>query len=112
MEDSSHTPAPPQPEQLTVAQLPYLTITTTSLPSGTRYVPYTETLTGQGGYGTYTWSLVSGSLPLGFSLSPAGVISGYYVGQHSGRWNFVVQLTDQECSAPPPPTQSLTIRIN
>jgi hypothetical protein len=110
--DSSHTPAPPHLDQMTVHQLPWLAITTTSLPSGTRYVPYSETLSGQGGYGTYTWSLQSGSLPPGFSLSPDGVISGYYTGQNSGRWDFVVNLTDQECQAPASPAQHLSIRIN
>jgi len=37
---------------------------------------YTATLTAAGGTGTQTWDLASGSLPLGLTLSSAGVITG------------------------------------
>jgi hypothetical protein len=110
--DSSHTPSPPHIDHMTLNPLPWLTIATTSLPSGTRYVPYSEQLTAAGGYGTYTWALSSGSLPPGFSLSTTGLITGYYTGQNPGTWHFTVKVTDQECQAPASPTQSLSIRIN
>lgn len=113
VKDQTNPPSPPSYfDTAIINQLPWLAITTTSLPNGTRYIYYSQTLTANGGYGSYTWSLVSGSLPPGFSLSAAGVISGYHTGQNPGRWNFVVQVADQECSAPPPPTQTLSLRIN
>src|SRR5207245_482660 len=53
-----------------------LTITTTTLPDATSGQAYTAPLGALGGNGIgYTWSLSSGSLPLGFTLSPAGVLS-------------------------------------
>ncbi len=39
-------------------------------------VPYQQTLQAVGGRAPYTWSVLSGSLPPGLSLSPAGVITG------------------------------------
>jgi len=63
--------------QLSIGAAPAaLTITTSSLPPGTMLVSYTATLTATGGTGTQTWDLASGALPLGLTLSPAGVISG------------------------------------
>ncbi len=53
-----------------------LTITTTSLPKGKLAKAYSATLTAVGGTGSYTWSLASGKLPKGLTLSSAGVISG------------------------------------
>jgi hypothetical protein len=53
-------------------------ITPTSLSSGLVGTSYSATLSGAGGYGagTYTFSVVSGTLPLGLKLSAAGVLSG------------------------------------
>jgi len=40
-------------------------------------IPGSRPLVAQGGTGTYTWSLVSGTLPVGATLAPAsGVIAG------------------------------------
>ncbi len=53
-----------------------VTITTTSpLPRGRVGVAYSKALAATGG-GPYTWSVVSGALPAGLSLSGAGLISG------------------------------------
>jgi uncharacterized repeat protein (TIGR01451 family) len=53
-----------------------LQITSTTLPSATSGQAYSATLAATGGSGTgYTWSLTSGSLPSGFALSSAGVLS-------------------------------------
>ncbi len=52
-------------------------VATTSLPGGTTDVPYTATLTADGGAAPYDWSITSGSLPAGLSLDGStGVISG------------------------------------
>ncbi len=45
-----------------------LTITTTSLPSGTVDASYSTTISASGGSGSYSWSLASGILPPGLSL--------------------------------------------
>ncbi len=72
-------------------------ITTTSLPDGTVAQAYHADLEASGGDGTYTWSLTSGTLPAGLSLSSSteygvgGTISGEP--SASGTSTFVVQVT-------------------
>jgi len=63
---------------LTVKVISTLTITTPSpLPSGTVGTLYSATVATVGGTGTLSWSVVSGSLPIGLTLNPStGVISG------------------------------------
>ncbi len=54
-----------------------LGITTTSLPMGTVNTPYNALLAANGGMTPYTWSINSGSLPVGVTLNSAtGLISG------------------------------------
>jgi hypothetical protein len=54
-----------------------LTITSSTLPSGTQSSSYTTALQASGGTGSYTWSIATGALPAGLSLAPAsGIISG------------------------------------
>lgn len=53
-----------------------LTIATGSLPSGSLNIPYNATLAPSGGNPPYSWSLFSGSLPNGLTLSSSGNISG------------------------------------
>ena len=53
-----------------------LTIVTSILPNGTVGTGYSQTLTATGGTTPYTWSIASGILPAGLSLSSSGVISG------------------------------------
>jgi hypothetical protein len=55
---------------------PGLGITTSSLPGGTVGSAYSQTLAASGGSPPYAWSLASGSLPNGLTLSPAGTIAG------------------------------------
>jgi hypothetical protein len=49
---------------------------TTSVPAATVGTPYSAMLTATGGFGPFTWSIVSGTLPSGLRLSPNGVLSG------------------------------------
>ena len=67
-------------------------INTASLPNGTAGVAYSQTLAASGGTPPYTWTLASGSLPGGLSLSTGGAITG--MPGASGTFNFKVQLTD------------------
>jgi hypothetical protein len=73
--------------------LPPLTITTTSLSDAVKGVAYNANLTATGGGPTPdTWSLASGSLPAGLSLSSAGVISGTPTAVGSS--SFTVEVAD------------------
>ena len=42
---------------------------------------------------TYTWTLTSGSMPLGLTLSPSGLISGRAA--QTGFWTLPIRVTDQ-----------------
>ncbi len=54
-----------------------VSITTTSLPAGTANTAYSATLTASGGTAPYSWSVRSGALPAGLSLTAGtGAISG------------------------------------
>ena len=66
-------------------------ITTTSLPNGTVGSSYNQTLAATG-TAPITWSLASGSLPNGLTLSSAGVISGTPTA--AGISNFTVKATN------------------
>jgi hypothetical protein len=72
-----------------------LTITTTSLAQASIGVGYSQTLQATGGVPAYKWSLTSGTLPSGLSLSIAGVISGTPNG-NPGTSNFTVTVTDSQ----------------
>src|SRR6476661_2759170 len=71
-----------------------LTITTSSLPSGVVNAAYNVTLVASGGKTPYAWSLTTGSLPAGLSLSREGVISGTPTA--AGTSSFTVTLTDSQ----------------
>ena len=71
--------------------IPVFDITTAALPNGTQGTAYNQTLAATGGTTPYTWSLTSGPLPAGLTLSSSGVISGTPSG--SGTSNFTVQVT-------------------
>src|SRR5215471_15863947 len=66
--------------------------TTCPLPDGTVGTPYSATLTATGGTAPYTWTLLSGSLPPGLSLSGAGVISG--TPTTAGTYTFTLKVVD------------------
>jgi hypothetical protein len=69
-----------------------------SLPGGTEGLAYTQTITFTGGTGPYSFSLASGTLPTGLTLSSAGVISG--TPSAAGSYTFAVNGTDgANCTA-------------
>ena len=62
---------------LTIVVKPALAITTKTLPIGYISVAYSSTLAATGGTATgYVWSIKTGALPTGVTLSAAGVLSG------------------------------------
>jgi hypothetical protein len=63
------------------------------LTSATQYSAYSQTLTASGAEAPYTWSLVSGALPSGITLSSAGLISGATSAAPT-TYNFTVQARD------------------
>jgi len=69
-----------------------LSITTTSLPSGTVGVAYSATLSAAGGTPPYTWSPTTGSLPPGLALSTSGTVSGAPTA--AGSYSFTIQASD------------------
>jgi hypothetical protein len=69
-----------------------LTITTTSLPSGTEGGTYSRTVEATGGTTPYTWSIYSGSLPPGLSIGSTGTISG--TATTAGTYDFTVRVSD------------------
>ena len=84
-----------------------LTITTTSLPNGTVGTPYSQTLAATGGGGALSWSLLSGTLPLGLNLSTQGQITG--TPTQAGAFPFQVQVTDPATTLTAIASLSITI---
>jgi large repetitive protein len=67
-----------------------LQATTTSLAEGTVGQAYTQALAATGGDGSYAWSVTSGTLPDGLTLSGDGTISGTPTASSSGAVTFTV----------------------
>ncbi len=55
---------------------PAITLSPSSLKTGTENVAYADTVTASGGTSPYTFAVTLGSLPSGISLSSAGILSG------------------------------------
>lgn len=75
-----------------------LVVATTSLPGAQVGVSYSVQLQASGGTPPYTWSMASGSLPAGLTLSSSGVISGTPL--TAGSASFTVQCTDSGAPTP------------
>lgn len=85
-----------------------LTITTPpNLPAGSAGVSYSQTLAASGGSTPYSWSLISGALPSGLTLSNSGVISG--TPASTGTSTFTVKVTDNASAST---TQTFTLVIS
>ncbi|MCM2474840.1 tandem-95 repeat protein [Rhizobium sp. CG5] len=72
---------------------PVVTVTPTTLSDGTVGVAYSQTLSASNGTAPYSYSLYSGTLPPGLTLSSAGILSGTPTTQ--GTYSFVLGVTDQ-----------------
>ena len=85
----------------------HISISTTSLNTGTVGTAYSATLSGSGGTLPYTWSVGQG-FPLFFSIDPnTGIISG--TPTTAGTFSFPVQITD---AAHNTATRTVSVTIN
>jgi hypothetical protein len=78
-------------QAFTITVAAALTITTATLPNGTVGAAYSQTLAAAGGSGTLAWSISTGALPGGITLSSAGSLSGTPTAP--GTFNFTVSVT-------------------
>lgn len=87
---------------------PTLTVTPGgTLASGTTGVIYSQNLSQTGALGTPTFTVISGSLPPGLTMSSAGVISGTPTA--TGTYNFTTQVADNSgCTG----SQAMTIIVS
>lgn len=84
-------------KQLSITVASALSITTTSLPGAVVGQSYTATLAAAGGVAPYTWSVSSGALPAGLTMTAAGAISG--------------TVATSACAPPGPCTISFTVTV-
>lgn len=69
-----------------------VTISPATLPGGVVGTVYSQSLSSSGGIAPYTYSIVSGSLPIGLAFSSAGVVSGTPVA--AGSYTATIRSTD------------------
>src|SRR2546428_5560394 len=96
---------------LTISVTAAPSITTTSLPADAEGAAYNQTVAASGGAGMLTFSLTTGTLPAGLTMSGAGAISGSPSGP-DGTANFTVKVTDSSAGGAQSSTQALSITVN
>ena len=84
-------------QQVSIAVDPALSITTSALPGAALGASYAQSLAATGGTPPYTWSLVTGLLPGGLTLSAAGSITG--TASAAGTFSFTVKVVDSAAVA-------------
>ena len=94
-------------KNITLQICPVVTVSTSTLPAAIQGAPYSQTLASTGGASAYAYTIASGSLPAGLTLSSAGVISGTPTA--TGTANFTVRSTDANSCAG---TRALSITTN
>lgn len=98
----STTPPPPPPPVT-------LTITPSSQPNGRVGNAYSSSMATSGGVSPYAYSVSSGALPAGISMSSGGSFSG--TPTTAGSYSFSVTVTDSS-STPVTATQSYTLVVD
>ena len=96
-----------RPVSLTVNAAEAPTISTVSLPAGAVSTAYSQTLAATGGTTPYSWSVSSGTLPAGLSLSAAGVLSGTPTTEGSS--SFTVRVAGANSASS---TKDFSVTIN
>lgn len=91
---------------LTIGPAPAIAFTTTTLSGGTYKAAYSAMVAATGGSGALTYSLASGALPTGLTMSAAGAITG--TPTVVGTFPFTVSAMDAFGDAG---TQSLSLKV-
>ena len=89
------------------AFIPPVVIAANALPQGTAGTGYSANVVASGGTPPYAWSVVSGALPAGLSMSSSGAITGTPTG--AAHASFTVQVTD---SSPSPQSTTAPLSID
>jgi hypothetical protein len=88
-----------------------ITLTPTTLPDGTVAGAYNASVSASGGTSPYTYTVTSGSLPAGLTLSSAGVLSG--TPTSGGSFSFTITATDASTGTGPyTGAQAYTLTVN
>ncbi|WP_371108270.1 putative Ig domain-containing protein [Rhizobium sp. RCC_161_2] len=78
---------------------PTISLSPSTLPSGSVATAYSQTVTASGGTSAYTYAVTAGALPTGLTLSSAGALSGTPTA--GGTFNFTVTATDSSTGTGP-----------
>ncbi len=78
---------------------PAITVSPSTLPSGTFGSSYSQTITASGGTSTYSFAVTSGALPGGLTLASGGGLTGTPTA--AGTFNFTVTATDSSTGTGP-----------
>jgi hypothetical protein len=89
-----------------------LSVATRSLPTAVVQKPYNATLAASGGQGPYTWTITSGSLPNGISMSADGVVSGTPTTKTTTPAAITVQVTDSQKPTAAVASGALSMTVN
>jgi hypothetical protein len=89
---------------------PPLAISTSTLDGATPGTSYTQSLSATGGRPPYSWSVTSGALPSGLTLSSSGTISG--TPTSAGTFAFTVQVSDSSTPSPETASAALSITVS
>jgi large repetitive protein len=84
-----------------------ITVTNPGVSTGTAGSPFSQTFTQSGANGTATFSLASGTLPAGLTLSATGILSG--TPSQTGSFPITVKVTDSNGCTGTGPTYNLVI---
>lgn len=86
------------------------TISATTFSDGTTGVAYSASQSASGGVGPYVWSIASGSLPPGLTLtSSTGAIAGTPASTSVGTWSFTVKVLGSDGGSS---TRTASIRVD
>jgi hypothetical protein len=97
------------PMSFTVAP-PTVVVAPASFSAPNLAVPFSQTFTASGGTSPFNYSIATGALPAGLTLSATGVLSG--IPTAGGTFNFTVKATDSSTGAGPySGTQSYSVTI-
>jgi hypothetical protein len=88
---------------------PAMTVATTILNDGVVGTAYSEQLSTNGGVAPFTWSVATGALPAGVTLSSSGLLSG--TPTSVGPFSFSVQVTDSRTAGARSANRDLSITV-